>query len=350
MRPRSVLLILALQTILFLLASSAAAEMLVVANKAEATVSLIDLDSGKVTATLPTGEGPHEVAVTADGQRAIVTDYGKGGSSRGSSLTLIDLAKPSVLASIDLGDYTRPHGIAWLDDHRVVVTAEGAKAVIVVDTRSGKVLKAIDTDQEISHMLALAPDGRRAFIANIGSHSITAVDLVAGKRLANVPTDRGAEGIAVSGSQVWVTNRAADTVTVLDVDSLEKLAEFPSPGFPIRAVAAGDKILVTRARAGDMVIYDTAALGTDALAEGRVLNFELEAKDVEDRLFGDRFGDSSVPIGIAVDPDGKRAWVAHANADVITEVDLGSGKTLRSLTAGREPDGMAYSSVVASAE
>jgi len=37
--------------------------VLVVANKAEATASLIDLASGEVVATLPTGRGPHEVGL-----------------------------------------------------------------------------------------------------------------------------------------------------------------------------------------------------------------------------------------------------------------------------------------------
>jgi DNA-binding beta-propeller fold protein YncE len=46
-----------------------------------------------------------------------------------------------------------------------------------------------------------------------------------------------------------------------------------------------------------------------------------------------------------VRPDGKRAWVAHANADVITVLDLERWTTAGSLTAGKEPDGMAYSAV-----
>jgi len=56
---------------------------------------------------------------------------------------------------------------------------------------------------------------------------------------------------------------------------------------------------------------------------------------VEERLFGDRFGDSSVPIGVIVDAAGGRAWVAHANADVITEIDLGTGDIVRMLRAGK---------------
>ena len=93
-----------------------------------------------------------------------------------------------------------------------------------------------------------------------------------------------------------------------------------------------------------MMIYDTAELG-----QGREVAFDLKASGFEGRLFGDRFGDSSVPIGVVPDNAGERAYIAHANADVITEVDLDSGKILRILTAGREPDGMGYSSQKVSA-
>ena len=52
-----------------------------------------------------------------------------------------------------------------------------------------------------------------------------------------------------------------------------------------------------------------------------------------------------MPIGVIADAAGERAWVAHANADVITEIDLGTGDIVRMLRAGKEPDGMGYSSV-----
>lgn len=324
-------------------AASAPAATLVVANKAEATASLIDLGSGEVAATVPTGAGPHEVGISPDGDSALVTNYGQRGAP-GSSLTLIDVPSARVVKTIDLGDYRKPHGVEWLaGGGRALVTAEENRALLVVDVGSGEVVRAIATDQEISHMVAVTADGARAFVANIGSGSVTAIDLAKGERLKNVPTGEGAEGVAVAGRdagprQVWVTNRAADTVTVLDAGSLEPLATFASEGFPIRATAAGGSVLVTRAAAGDLMIYDTAELG-----RGRRVAFDLKARGVEGRLFGDRFGDSSVPIGVVVDGDGRRAWVAHANADVITEVDLASGEIVRLLTAGKEPDGMGYS-------
>lgn len=330
----------ALLVAVLVLATGAQGATLAVANKAEATVSLIDLDSGDVVATLPTGEGPHEIGISPDGRLALVTNYGTR-ERGGNSLTLIDVPGASVVKTIDLGDYARPHGIEWLDGQSVAITAEDNKALIVVDVARDKVTQSISTDQDISHMLALDPDRGRAYTANIGSGSVTVLDLGKGVRERNVATGEGAEGIAVSasGDHIWVTNRAADTITILDAETLEAAGEVVSEGFPIRATATPrGQVLVTRARAGDLAIYDAATF-----EEVRVVDFDLESMDVEERLFGDRFGDSSVPIGVIVDDAGERAWVAHANADVITEIDLATGEILRMLRAGREPDGMGFS-------
>lgn len=67
--------------------------------------------------------------------------------------------------------------------------------------------------------------------------------------------------------------------------------------------------------------------------------------DTEGRLFGDRFGESSVPIGVLIAPDGQRAFVAHANADVVSVVDLDSWEITGLLRGGKEPDGLGYSQV-----
>jgi DNA-binding beta-propeller fold protein YncE len=75
----------------------------------------------------------------------------------------------------------------------------------------------------------------------------------------------------------------------------------------------------------------------------RTVSFDLESLGVAGRLFGDRFGNSSVPIGVVVDDTGTLAFVAHANADVITEIHLETGEILRTLVAGKEPDGMGFS-------
>lgn len=172
---------------------------------------------------------------------------------------------------------------------------------------------------------------------------MTAIDLDKGENLGTVETGDGAEGIAVTvDGAVWVTNRSADTVTRVDPKTLKVTETLESEGFPIRAEATpdGKRVLVTNARASALTVIDAAERKVV-----RQVPIKIEAANPEDRLFGDRFGDSSVPIGIEIAPDGKRAYIAHANADRIQILDLESWESLGTLTAGREPDGMGYSKV-----
>ena len=324
-----------------LAATPVAADTLVVANKAEATVSLVDLRSGEVRATLETGAGPHEVAVSPDGRRAVVANYGTG-ESPGTTLTLVDVPAARSLGTIDLGEYSRPHGLAWPDEDTVYVTAEAQKALLAVAPRpgSGSVLRAYETGQEVSHMVAVAPAGSRAFVANIGSGTMTAIDLESGEKLGDVATGAGAEGIAVTpdGSRVWVTNREADTVSVVDASSLEVVETLDVGSFPIRIEVTPDgaHALVSNARSGTVAVLATG--GARVVEE---IPLEVAPAGEEGRLL--RFGDSPVPIGIEIAPDGETAFVALANADRIVVLDLDEWRVEGTLKAGREPDGMAYS-------
>ncbi|HSN85819.1 MAG TPA: YncE family protein, partial [Thermoanaerobaculia bacterium] len=109
-------------TMALLASGSLEAATLLVANKAEATVSLVDLGSGKVVATLPVGTGPHEIAVSPDGRLARVANNGAR-EAPGSSLTLLDVPGAKVVKTIGLGEYRRPHGLVFLDNGRALVTA-----------------------------------------------------------------------------------------------------------------------------------------------------------------------------------------------------------------------------------
>ena len=332
------LLILALMTMPLV---SASAGTLLVANKSEATVSLVDTETSEILATLPTGNAPHEIDVSPNGRFALVGNYGTR-DEPGSSLTVIDVQAAKVVKTIELGDYSRPHGIVWLDNERALITVEENQALIKVDIGSGEILDKIDTDAEVSHMVAVAREHGLAFVANIGSGSVTVIDLALGTRLANVPTGEGAEGIAVTpnGRRVWVTNRAEDTISVLNASGRTEIAQIDAGAFPIRveATADGRFMLVTNAKGNDLSVFSTKEMKE----VGRV-SFTAVSKGDDGRLFSDRFGDSSVPIGIEIVDSEHRAYVAHANADDISIIDLREWKVIGTLSAGKEPDGMGYS-------
>jgi YVTN family beta-propeller protein len=228
-----------------------------------------------------------------------------------------------------------------LSDGRLLVTAEARKELLVVDPQARKVVARIATDQNVSHMVAATPDGRRAFVANIGSGSVTAVDLESGKAIKSIPTGAGAEGIAITpdGREVWITNREADTVSILDAKSLEVTATLPAADFPIRAKITpdGKKALVSCAQSGDVAVFDVAS----RKLLGRIAIDKEAVPGSEERLFSTQFGKSPVPVGLLIAPDGKRAWVASTNADVVSLLDIDGLKVVGRVTAGKEPDGLA---------
>lgn len=325
-----------------LLPSGSAAQTLLVANKTDNTVDLIDLESGQSKATLPTGTAPHEIEVSSDGELAVISNYGNR-EQPGSSLTVVDIPAAKVLRTVDLGEHSRPHGLAWIGGNRVAVTTEGSAHLLVVDIQAGTVLEQVFTGQEISHMVAVTPDGERAFVASIGSGTVTAIDLATGTKLADLVTGEGAEGIAVTpdGSEVWVTNRAADTISILDPRSLEVRETVACAGFPIRVAMTpdGTRALVSVARAGEVVVFDVE---TREELVRRKLDLST-VPDASSRLFGDTFGESPVPVGLVIHPAGDIAWVAATQADAVVVVKTGDLVVKDLLRAGKEPDGMSFS-------
>lgn len=301
----------------------ASTPLLVVLNKSDDEAALVDPSSYEVVDRLPTGAGPHEVAISPDGRLAWVSDYGTG-ESPGHTLTVLDLVERRVDATVDLGSYTRPHGIAVSADGATVwVTAEGARAVVELDARSRAIRTVWRTDQNVSHMVVPTPDERKLYVANIGSGSVSVVDREAGT-VTSVPTGAGAEGIDVTpdGSEVWVTNRGEGTISILDVSADTVLATFESGGeVPIRVKISPD--------GGEAWVSNA---GSSTVTVFRVADRALEATlDV-----------GAVPVGVLITPDGGRAFVANTRDDRVTVFDVAARETVGSFRPGNEPDGMAY--------
>lgn len=319
-------------------------ERLLVCNKGDRSLSIFDPDSREQIALVPTGEGPHEVAVAPDGRTAVVADY--GAQKPGSTLTVIDLVAARFERTIELrvaaspaddGDrrLLRPHGIRFLDRDRVVFTSEVAHRLVCWDLRSDRQDRTWHTPQATMHMVMLSPDGAIAHATSIKDGSLAIFDLRAdgGGPLAVVPTGDGAEGIAVDPvtGEVWVGNRAANTVSVVDAKARAVVATIATGDFPFRIAFTpdGSRALVSCAEGGDVQVFDAAkrtlvrsiAIGADGS--------EL----------------SAMPMGLCVDTDGRRAFVACGRGEFVAVLDLATGRVAHKIQARAGPDGIAFARV-----
>src|SRR5262245_32739233 len=98
---------LALEAVFISARPAEAAPFAYVSNTRSNNVSVIDIASNTVVATIPVGFGPEGVAVAPDGKHAYVTE---GGSPSGSVL-VIDTTTNTVVATIPLGNFPPPGGV-----------------------------------------------------------------------------------------------------------------------------------------------------------------------------------------------------------------------------------------------
>lgn len=305
---------------------------LLVLNKTEDTAWFIGMPAGERAAEQPTGRGPHEAAVSPDGRFAVAANYEDPAAP---TLTVYDPGTFDTLRTIDLGESKAPHGLAFVPGEGpnaglLAVTCEGSKHLVLVNTESGEVAARIDTGANGSHMVAVTPDGARAFVANIPDGTVSAIDLAERKLLEIIPTGPGAEGIDVTpdGRDVWVTNRS-HSVSVIDAATLDVLETVACPGFPIRCKVTPDgaRVLVSCAQAGALAIFDRAS----RKEAGRIPTVD-EWKQ----------SDGLTPIGILITPDGSHAFVANPGRDEVAVIDLASLEIIQRIQTGDTPDGLGW--------
>src|SRR5258708_4167683 len=185
------------------LAAAAAAETpstaLLVLNKEEGALAIVDPVSGKVVGRVPTGEGPHEMTVSSDGKFAFVGNYGS--RTPGNSISVIDLVAQKELRRVDLGPLRRPHGITFAEG-KVYFTAEVNKLIGRYDPATNQIDWLLGTGQNSTHMVLVS--STQIFTANIGSDSVTVIDRANSSETV-IPVGKGPEGIDLSpdGKQLW---------------------------------------------------------------------------------------------------------------------------------------------------
>ena len=295
--------------------------VLLIVNKQAGTVSIVNLKTGTITATLPTGNGPHETAASGDGRWGVVTNY--GAQVPGSSLTVVDIPAGRVTRTIDLG-FTRPHGVLFLPDNRTVaVTSETSQSVFMVDVIDGKVIGDYATDQQGSHMVALNRDGTRGYTANIGSGTISALNLRQNEaaRTLRVGTQTEAIGLSPDGKEAWLGSNNTGKVFVVDIEQWRVTDSMQTSGFPYRIGFSPDGALaiVTNPGSDEIHLFETRT-------KARITTLRA----------------SGQPLGLIFAPQGGTAWVTLAGSGQVAEVDLIQRSIRRLLPAGPAPDGIAY--------
>jgi YVTN family beta-propeller protein len=297
---------------------------LLVLNKEDSSLAIVDPSTKKVVARVPTGEGPHEVVASADGRLAFVTNYGS--RSPGSTLSIIDLTTQKEVRRLDLGSLRRPHGIFFADD-RVYFTAEANRVIARYDPSANQIDWIFGTGQAGTHIVLVSKDRNRIFTANIGGDSITVIERASESAPWNaivVPVGKGPEGIDLSPDEkeLWAAHSRDGGVSVIDIASkkvTQTMDVRTKRSNRLKFTPDGKRVLISDLEGGELVVLDAVA--------------RTESKRIQ-------LG--RMPEGILVVPDGSRAYVAVAGENKLAVLDLKTFEVVDQISPGGGPDGMAW--------
>jgi YVTN family beta-propeller protein len=177
-------------------------------------------------------------------------------------------------------------------------------------------------------MVGVTGDGRRAYTGNIGSNTVSELDLTTGTfvRTIAVPAQPEAINVTPDGREVWVGSNATGVVSVVDPATGSVTTAATGLGWPYRVVYAPDTALV---------------LLPDLRGETlRFLDRRTRAERHRIALPG------AAPQGIVFSHDGRYAFLSLSAKGVIAVIDVRAQRVVREIATGDTPDGIAYTAGV----
>jgi YVTN family beta-propeller protein len=315
-------------------AATPATSLLILAKR-DMTLAIVDPETLKVIAKMPSGPDPHEVAASSDGTTAYISNYGGLGSAM-HSISVVDLVHQKALPAIDIGPMHSAHGLFFADG-KLYFTSETNKVIGRYDAAAQKIDWVLGVGQERTHMVLVRDGGKKIFTSNVNSDTISIIE--PSKKSNNpgppgahtpdweetaVAVGKGPEGFDVSpdGKEVWAANSHDGSISVIDAGSQKVVATIDAkvPGSNrLKFTVDGKLVLVSSLRNGDLAVFDAAT-----------------RKEVKRLKVG------RGAAGILIRPDGAVAYAAASPDNSVAVVDLKTMTVVNHIEPGHEPDGMAW--------
>jgi len=284
-------------------ASGALANVLVVLNSGEASVSLIDPQTRKELRRFEVGKEPHHLMRTPDGKSLIIAN------AVSNDLHFLDPATGEIQRR--MRNIPDPYQLGYSPDRKWFATAalrldrvdlyavegEGAaktfrpvKQIKVPDAPSHLIFSADSSmvfatlqdsfevvairlaDQSIAWKMKvgdlpagiwMTPDDKHLLVGVMGKDYVEVIDWRAQKSVKRIATGKGAHNFRPlgDGRHVFVTNRVENTVSVIDMQTLEKKYDIKVPNGPdcMEVSADGKTLWVTQRFGKSVAVIDIPA-------------------------------------------------------------------------------------------
>jgi DNA-binding beta-propeller fold protein YncE len=178
-----------------------------VLNSADASMSVVDIETQKETRRIPVLREPHHLMLSPDHKELLV------GDTVGNEMLFLDPKTFEIRRRVPVAD---PYQLGFSPDGKLlVVNGLARNQVDVYDAVSLKLVKRFPVSSMPSHM-AFAPDSSTVYVSLQGSGHLVAIDLRKEEIVWNVPVGPAPAGVMWHDGQVLVAVMGSDHVVVVD--------------------------------------------------------------------------------------------------------------------------------------
>jgi YVTN family beta-propeller protein len=285
---------------------------------------------------LPIGGGAREVCIAADGRRAYVSN------GADNTVTVVDLETAKVVATIAPPGIKRPDGCATSpDSKKVYVAAMDSKAVVILSADTNEVVKQVEVGEEPRRIL-FSPDGRRIFVSCEGAEALTVLDAA---------TDAVVDELKVGGHGPRAMIFLSDKTTLLDANTEDDTISFtkvPTKDvfLTIGAGVAPQRLEVSRdgnfayvLSAGESKVSKVDLRGVPAMVRK---GSPVEQGEAEGHVRAKWFTPvGGQPWGMAMSDDGSLLFVSSTKENTVAAYDTATMEVVSKVTLNR-PMGVAF--------
>ena len=270
------------------------------ANRQSGTVTVFDTTRNAVTGTVPVPEGdPQFVSFTPDGARAYVSVTNQDYSL--NEVVVIDTRTAAIVARVPTGK--RPFALdVSPDGKRVYVPNHDSSSISVIDTATNAVINTIPVAPN-PHWVDFSPDGTRLYAANHESNLLTTIDTATGAILGTTPVGKSPHSIVRVPNKPLLLNANYDdnTLSATDTDTGRVIATIPTESHPQDITLSADH----------KHAY-IATVDANAIQVLDVLTLQVTATVPTGRG----------PTSVAVGPEGRQAYVTNILDGTVTILNI----------------------------
>ena len=299
-------------------AEPAQPKLAIILNSADASVSLIDMNTRQVMKTVPVGKEPHHLMMTPDQKILMVAN------AAGNDVVLMDPVSGEITGRIP--HIIDPYQVGYSPNHKWFV-ANGNRLnrvdVYAADGSNLTLAKSLKLGRTPSHV-AFTSDSKIAFVTLQDSNEVAAIDLESQTVLWKIHSGKTPAGVWMTpGDQYLLIGLTGeDNVQVIDWKTQKEVKRIQTGKGAHNFRPLGDKkhVFVSNRVASTITLLNMQTLEK----EGEITGLPAGPDDME------------------ITPDGKTMWVTFRFAKKVGVIDLTTMKLVSVIPVGRSPHGVFF--------